>query len=228
MKYFSPFFLRLQLGIVCSRFLACSVSPLTTDYYELNTLTDITETQMRDIYTVGIGHYSSVDIQQAYYTTYVRTTIFKNMNQKAWNSRTFCFGSFANCINMEICNLNCDFWATSYVAYMFYYCIKLRKIICEIIMPVNEFNQFYMFADCWLLEEVRLRKNMYNLSFSSSPLISYDSLNFLVTNSANTKAITITVHADTYAKLTDTTGTYPDWVALTTTASGKNIAFASA
>lgn len=74
-----------------------------------------------------------------------------------------------------------------------------------------------------------------NLSFcENSPLINYESVNYLVTNAANTSAITVTVHPTTYSYLTGTAqpsaevgGTSEEWQALLTTAQGKQISFAT-
>jgi hypothetical protein len=67
------------------------------------------------------------------------------------------------------------------------------------------------------------------------PNIDYDSMEYLVTNAANTAAISIKVHADVYAKLTgDTTNAaaadltdeeLAKWTALFNTATNKLISF---
>ena len=64
------------------------------------------------------------------------------------------------------------------------------------------------------------------MSFADSPLIDLASLQYLVTNAANTAAVTVTVHPATYAKLTDTANTA--WYAVNTAAAAKNISFATA
>lgn len=56
------------------------------------------------------------------------------------------------------------------------------------------------------IREVRIKGLKSNISFHYSNILSLASLQYLVANAANTAAITITVHADVYAKLTgDTT-----------------------
>ena len=47
----------------------------------------------------------------------------------------------------------------------------------------------------------------------------------MVEHAYNTSPVTITVHADVYAKLTDESNT--DWHALMTSAAAKNITFAT-
>lgn len=71
----------------------------------------------------------------------------------------------------------------------------------------------------------------------TSPLLTFSTMQYLVTNAANTSPITVTVHPDVYAKLTgDTTNAaaaaltsdeLAQWTALVTTANGKNITFAT-
>lgn len=72
---------------------------------------------------------------------------------------------------------------------------------------------------------------------STSPLLTLDTMQYLVTNAQNTSPITVTVHPDVYAKLTgDTTNAaaatltsdeLAQWTALVTTANSKNITFAT-
>lgn len=72
---------------------------------------------------------------------------------------------------------------------------------------------------------------------STSPLLTFSTMQYLVTNAANTSPITVTVHPDVYAKLTgDTTNAaaaaltsdeLAQWTALATTANSKNITFAT-
>lgn len=71
----------------------------------------------------------------------------------------------------------------------------------------------------------------------TSPLLTFSTMQYLVTNAANTSSITVTVHPDVYAKLTgDTTNAaaaaltsdeLAQWTALATTANSKNISFAT-
>lgn len=71
----------------------------------------------------------------------------------------------------------------------------------------------------------------------TSPLLTLDTMQYLVTYAQNTSPITVTVHPDVYAKLTgDTTNAaaaaltsdeLAQWTALVTTANSKNITFAT-
>lgn len=102
---------------------------------------------------------------------------------------------------------------------------------CEALREIDTPIQFTAspdsaFSSCAALEEVRLYKLAYNVSFGQSPLLSLASLQYLVDNAANTKAITVTVHADVFAKLTDESNT--EWHAVAVAALAKNITIASA
>lgn len=89
------------------------------------------------------------------------------------------------------------------------------------------------FHRCTALNRCLLKRLKVNVSFEDSPLISYESLNYLVTNAANTSAITVTVHPTTYSYLIGTAqptaevgGTTDEWQALVTAAQTKQISFA--
>lgn len=94
-----------------------------------------------------------------------------------------------------------------------------------------------VFEYCQSLEEVRIKNLAKSLNLASSPKLSFDSLAFMVQYAANTTAITITVHADVFAKLTgDTTNEaaaalteeeLAQWAQVLTDALEKNITFAT-
>lgn len=113
-------------------------------------------------------------------------------------------------------------------------CGALREIITPIRFDASPDSAF---SGCDALEEVRIYKLRYNISFVSCSRLSLDSLRYMVANAANTSAITITVHADIYAKLTgDTTNAaaasltadvLAQWQQVLADAMAKNISFAT-
>lgn len=113
-------------------------------------------------------------------------------------------------------------------------CGALREIITPICFKAAPDSAF---SNCNALEEVRIYKLSYNISFVSCSLLSLDSLRYMVANAANTSAITVTVHADIYAKLTgDTTNAaaaaltadeLAQWQQILADAMAKNISFAT-
>lgn len=112
----------------------------------------------------------------------------------------------------------------------FRFCRSVKKIIGIINVASVTTGMATTFYACDVLESVQLKGLQCNLFIGQSPKLSLASLQYLVTNaSASIPAsapITVTVHADVYAKLTDTAQT--DWHAVLTAAAAKNIAFALA
>ena len=201
-----------------------------TGFYELNGLTDITEEQMKVIYV------------QTHHVT--RQTSFAaslaNTNSIRTNYPLEVFGGyrhidvhamFAGCVSLEVAalgiNVNRIVYPSS-VHYLFQNCKKLKEVICIIRMDYANFSEKYekMFYQCFALVSVRLRGVKYDISFSDSPLISLESLQFMITNAANTSPIIVTVHADVYAKIQDESNA--DWHALIEAATAKQITFATA
>lgn len=113
-------------------------------------------------------------------------------------------------------------------------CKKLKKIRGEIKanLDVRFFN---IFDGCEKLEDVTIRHIHQDISFKDSPLLSIGSLTYLVTYRQGSNPITVTVHADVFAKLTgDTTNPavaaltpaeLAQWQQILTAATAKSISF---
>ncbi|WP_418448372.1 hypothetical protein [Barnesiella intestinihominis] len=201
-----------------------------TGFYELNGLTDITEEEMREIY-----------IQTHHVTRQTDLSgVFANVNNIRTNypfkidsgyKQVLCHATFAGCTNIEVVaftkSINNVFYSTR-VNYLFQNCRKLKKVIGIIRMDYASSSEKYekMFYQCSALVFVSLRGVKYDISFSDSPLISLESLQFMITNAANTSPIIVTVHADVYAKIQDETNA--EWHALMEMAAAKQITFATA
>lgn len=103
-------------------------------------------------------------------------------------------------------------------------CQRLRVIEGKLIVPFASLHA--AFGYCYALEEVRLHRIGNSVSFADSPKLSYASLSYLVGYADNgTKVITVTVHPDVYAKLTDEANT--EWHQVLLDAAEKNIVFAT-
>lgn len=94
-----------------------------------------------------------------------------------------------------------------------------------------------LLAGCVNLHTVEIKGIKVNLSIEKCGKLSYASMKYLVDNAANgSAAITVTVHADVYAKLTADTSNaaaaaltsdeLTNWQAIATSAAAKNISFA--
>ena len=197
-----------------------------TGFYELNGLTDITEEQMKVIY-VQTNHMNYIEnMNDVFSNLNFRTNLgFKQI--RGTNNRTFNLkNAFRENKNLEVLKLGNstnDNWVMkcSDMQDFVTYCSNLKEIIGYIECPV-----VVNFLYTPLLEEIRFKNIVRNFGIKDSPLISLESLQYLITNAANTSPITVTVHADVYAKIQDEGQV--DWHALIDTAAAKQITFATA
>ena len=214
-----------------------------TGYWELNGLTDLTEEEMYDIYLWTHNIINQLNLDNAFSYAPIRTTfsfpfktLYRDGNSTSLNQ------AFLGCSQLEIVCLNpvsdsqirIDRIGGTACHNAFNACTKLREIKNILYVSGNKQNIFSAaFNLCTQLSKVRIRGLMHNVNFEHSPLLSYKSLNYIVTSAANTSAITITVHPTTYTYLMGTAeptaevgGTTEEWQALVTTAQGKQISFA--
>lgn len=201
-----------------------------TGFYELNGLTDITEEQMREIYVQTNPTKRVTDLCSVLNASSIRTN-FPFLNRGGYKNID-CYAAFANCTNLEVVAFGArdgDNFFPSRIIYAFINCIKLREIksVLNVTSLESHNNKFLnTFSGCRALEKILILNLKDNISFSNSPLLSLESLQYLITNAANTSPITVTVHADVYAKIQDETQT--EWHALIASAQEKNITFATA
>lgn len=201
-----------------------------TGFYELNGLTDITEEEMKVIY-VQTNH---ITRQTNFMASLAKTnSIRTNYPLKVIGGyrQIDIHAMFAECVSLEVAALGINVNTIIYpsdTSYLFKNCKKLKEVIGIIRMDYTSSSSKYeqMFYQCFALVSVSLRGVKYDISFSNSPLISLESLQYLITNAANTSPITVTVHADVYTKIQDETQT--EWHALIASAQEKNITFATA
>lgn len=106
----------------------------------------------------------------------------------------------------------------------FYGCTNLRKVYGLSHLRTNIDSM--TFQGCSKLEYVGITHLRGNLDLRWSPLLGADSIRFIVSNADNTSAVTITVHAEVYAKLTDPA--LAEWSGLIADAAAKNITFITA
>lgn len=198
-----------------------------TGFYELNGLTDITEEQMREIYTVCGGNPVINNLIERYYASSIRTNIPFRVSIGTNNNPVLISSFLANCGRLEVfqTSLNNGTLTLGRCTSLFYNCRSLIRVN-GVIDVYNSGSYTQMFFGCMKLESINVRRIKIDISFSDSPLISLESLQYLITNAANTSPITVTVHADVYAKIQDEGQV--DWHALIETAAAKQITFATA
>lgn len=203
-----------------------------TGFYELNGLTDITEEEMKVIYVQTNG----MDTLQSFIGSFAggvfRTNLgFNRIRTQTNNRMSNFYDSFRENKNLEVLRVAYNDTEVprnliiENFSFAFYSCVKLRKIIGVLVLNKLS-NITSAFDQCSELQDVKLYGLSANISFSDSPLISLESLQYLITNAANTSPITVTVHADVYTKIQDEGQV--DWHALIETAAAKQITFATA
>ena len=199
-----------------------------TGFYELNGLTDITEEQMKVIY-VQTNHMDYVEnMREVFSVLKFRTNLGFNVIRRGTGLNFNLRDAFRENSNLEVLRLGNDtndnwYLACYDITNFTRNCFKLKKII-GYIQYVGSSN--IDITGNYLLEEIRFKNIKVNLMIKDSPLISLESLQYLITNAANTSPITVTVHADVYAKIQDEGQV--DWHALIETAAAKQITFATA
>ena len=200
-----------------------------TGFYELNGLTDITEEQMRNIYVKTNEMDKYGDLISSYPSANIRANLGFYENTYRFQKSISIFDAFRGS-KFEVLKLgsnSLDYRTpVSNVNSAFTGCHYLTKIIGVLDFSDITANVNYTFNSCEKLSNVFIKNLKISIPFSDSPLLSLESLQYLITNAANTSAITITVHADVYAKIQDETQT--DWHALIALAQEKNITFATA
>ena len=190
----------------------------TTGYYEMNGLTDITESEMAQIYIV-----SNVCLQSNWSGCFsgLQGLNVRTLYPVPFFSSTSINGTDAFQANLSVKKL--IFLPTSGVNYPYFSTIIGAFYGCSSLDTINGINGLNMtspnhyivaFYGCSSLVTCLISKIKVSLSWADSPLLSLESLQHLVTNRANsTTRITITVHPTVWAKLNDAVN-YPTWNAL--------------
>ena len=197
-----------------------------TGYFELNGLVDITTEQMRHIFnnygcmrTVGRlpDSLARTNFGEKTYPSY-------NPSEK-YSANLYCkFLDFKN-IEVIVLDPSSDMWVINVVK-AFSGCSKLREIRGAI--RFNDYLNMYKettdstaFEGCIKLQEVRIShkcNRLANINLKWSPLLSLDSISYLIENKGNNAQLTVTLHPDAYARLTDE---------IITAATAKQITFAT-
>lgn len=176
-----------------------------TGFYELNGLTDITEEQMAEIYNDTLNMFMYTWKRSMFQGCKFRTNLVnKDYNIAAGEGRTIDFSNaFAFNEKLEVFNYtpylgNNMFIRITKISYAFYGCKKLTEISQPLFINQGALTT-EAFTGCVLLEKCLIRSLKTSLSFKDSPLLSKESILYIVSNSEATSPITITLHADAYA-----------------------------
>lgn len=186
-----------------------------TGLYALSGLDDLTETQILESYVdtmLQVGNYPMR-------STRVRTffPIPYTQDLRYW---------YFAASNLESVQIRKDMSVNAYSIDQFCgYCSKLKKVLDIINVENVSGTSFSIFRYSPLVEYFRIKNLKKNAVISDCPLLTFDTVSYLVDNAANTSAITVQVNPDVYAKLTDSTNT--EWYAVNTAAQAKQISFAT-
>lgn len=172
-----------------------------TGYFEANTLVDLTYEDMQKIMIESGGKpfsTSSMGLFKAG-TGNGRTILFPQINQVAiGTSRTVNFIVIADCnTTIEDFILNPNINIIQDLKYAFFKAQRLRTIS----LNVQSTNTIDMaFQNCVSLQNAYLKGLKLSVSFPSSPLLTNESILYMINNASNTATITITLHASAYAR----------------------------
>lgn len=176
-----------------------------TGFYELNGLTDITEEQMAEIYNYTLNMFMYTWKRSMFQGGKFRTNLVnRDYNLAAGEGRTIDFSNaFAFNDKLEVFNYtsypgNNMYIRITKISYAFYGCKKLTEISQPFFINQGALTT-EAFTNCVSLEKCFIRSLMASLSFKDSPKLSKESISYIVSNSAATSPITITLHADAYA-----------------------------
>lgn len=175
----------------------------TTGFFELNGLTDITEAQMRDIY-----RYTSGPLPQTYsaFRSCQFRTNLKPVYSAYWLDLSYMFNE--NGI-LEVCVLPQYYKKgvqTENMRGTFSGCYRLREIVNVIEAPQiasNSQGLYDAFHNCFALETVWLKKVYNSVDFRHSSKLRLECIEYLIENATNPNPITLMLHPDVFARVTD-------------------------
>lgn len=163
-------------------------------YWYLNGLGDITTKQMKTIYNNTISFGDNLNMNELLARLAIRT----NFN-KYFRRTTFSLASVVAMLEynttievIRLCDSNSIF-SISDASFVFTHS-SIKNVIG--IMNAKKLS----FEDCPYLRTIKIKGFTSNVSFKSSKYITIKSILYAINNEAATSAITITLHADAYAR----------------------------
>lgn len=178
----------------------------STGYWSLNGLKDITNDQMRNIYNFGFLK-SVKEYAMSSKMAKIRTNLLRiggdnisigysaNMTGFALNNNVIEVINLRNATGQYESSIS-----ASSLNNAFQGCSALREIHGRIECAANT-TVTGAFEGCVALQRVRITALMKDISFSDSHLLDKESLLYIIQKAKSTSAITITLHAEAYARL---------------------------
>lgn len=206
-----------------------------TGYWKMYTLTDVTNEQMRAAIVRGaITNGDKQPLCNSYRSLNgIRFNLARTGNYVVYlGTDTFDYYAYAN-ETIEVINLT--FYKNLSAQYdgaglnvaslnnAFSDCSKLRQILGKILASGSTINTTNAFKGCTSLEDLLIAGLGVNVSFADSPLLSKESLLYMIDNCASGVSFTITLHPDVYDKCQE----FGEWfedieAALTAATDNKN------
>lgn len=171
-------------------------------YWYLNGLGDITNEQIRNIYNTTINFGISPSMGEALKMASVRTNFFLYFRQGT--SATEMYQTFYNA-NIEVGKICLRYNITSTIYNIRFFATSNHKTrhfigICDLQKISSANNVQYAFDDCTLLKTINIKNLKVSLEFPNSSMLTTKSILYMINNEKATSAITITLHADVYAR----------------------------
>lgn len=183
-------------------------------HYYLNGLGDITENEMMNIYNESNNYILSENIACFFFQSKIRTNICKKGT--GWSENIPCVTksilAFYNS-KMEVALIVNPSWPSDDVycfqagdiSSMFDFCTSLKRVVGVINVTASTSGLKSAFSRCSALLSVKIKGLNQNIILKDSPNVEKDCIMYMVENANVSTAITITLHADAYARLADDT-----------------------
>ena len=207
---------------------------VNTNTWTVNGITDITPTQMKEIH--DFGHFRLSD-KMALSSIKIRTC-YRRIGSSNVYSTTFDLNSFVASSSLEAISFSIGATPQQLGATepyegvvcipvktksMFHNCIKMKAIYGRLKFLDTDTIDSTNFYNCSVLERVAIYQLCGSIKFSDSPLLSKESLLYMITKCESDKSFTIILHPEIYAKCVEDGEWYSDVSdALNTVASDKN------
>jgi hypothetical protein len=170
-------------------------------HWHLNELGDITNEEMRAIYSDRYPFKGNNYLNNLYKTSTQRTFICNAAVSDSGHTENYFIANSPNLKTVRYEGALSYVLVTSLTNWA-YDCKKLQKVLSTISLQyaTSSAGLANAFGRCSSLEYVKLYKLSQSISFGDSPLLAKSSILYMIQKEAATSAIVITLHADAYAR----------------------------